>query len=117
MQPAPLSRPSVGTVDLEAHYARLLASHASSGVSLRRFAAQQGVSVWTLYAWRRRLAKKSAAAPLAEPALVAVDVIGAQPRSPTATYELALPGGACLHLPRDFDAQRVAELLLALRSC
>ncbi len=116
MQIAPPARRAARTADLESHYSQLLASHASSGLSLRRFAALHGVSAWTLYGWRRRLSSKSTITPIAEPQLIAVDVTRAQPGS-ASTYEIALPGGACLRLPRDFEACRVAELLEVLRPC
>lgn len=111
------ARRAVRTAGLESHYSQLLASHAASGLSLRRFAAVHGVSAWTLYGWRRRLSGKPTITPAIEPRLVAVDVIRAQPGSAASTYEIALPGGACLRLPRDFEARRVAELLEALRPC
>jgi hypothetical protein len=67
------------TASLEAHYATLLASHATSGLSLRSFAARHGLSAWTLYGWRRRLAIKSSNARVSEPQLVAVDVLHDRP--------------------------------------
>lgn len=121
MQITPPSPRAARTAALETHYAALLASHATSGLSLRSFAARHGLSAWTLYGWRRRLAVKPAQPQTSarEPQLVAVDVIDAGPRrsGPAFEYELALPSGATLRLPRDFDARRVAELLTALRPC
>lgn len=105
------------TAALESRYSALLTQHATSGLSLRRFAALHGVSAWTLYGWRRRLATRPSIPPLPEPQLVAVDVVGVQHRPPATGYEIALPGGTCLRLPRDFEARRVAELLAALRPC
>lgn len=118
-----IARPSpraARTATLESHYAALLASHATSGLSLRSFAARHGLSAWTLYGWRRRLAIKQAQpVPEREPQLVAVDVVDADRGGarPAFEYEIALPSGATLRLPRDFDARRVAELLAALRPC
>ena len=41
--------------DRAAHYLGLLEEHEHRGGSLRSFAEARGLSVWTLYGWRRRL--------------------------------------------------------------
>jgi hypothetical protein len=40
-------------------YRALLAEQEASSLSLRAFAAQRGLSQWTLYDWWRRLASES----------------------------------------------------------
>lgn len=117
MKSEPATRRAVRTADLESHYAQLLASHATSGVSLREFAQRHGISAWTLYGWRRRLSAKASAAPALEPQLVAVEVVGLEQRPREFVYEIVLQGGTCLRVPRDFEAARVAELVALVRAC
>lgn len=100
-------------------YATLLKEQAESGLSMREFAVEAGVSAWTLYSWKRRLSVSSGAPVPSDPELVAVEVVGGRKaiRAGMGGYELALPNGARLRVPRDFDAARVSELLAVLRAC
>jgi hypothetical protein len=85
--------------------------------SLREFAPRHGISTWTLYCWRRRLAAKPSAPPAREPQLVAVDVVGLDRRPKELGYEIVLPGGACLRVSRDFEAAPVAAFVVVVRGC
>lgn len=84
---------------------------------MRQFAAAVGVSARTLYAWKRRLELDDAGT-TAPSKLVAVDVIGHDMgRLGSESYTIAFPSGASLRVPRDFDAERVSELVMVLRTC
>lgn len=108
--------PTVCADDRALHYRRLLDEHARSGLSVRTFAAQHGVSAWTLYEWRRRLAD-SRERPVTTSRLVAVDVVGrGQPLSESVSgYEVHLPDGCRVRVPANFVAARLSELLSVLR--
>lgn len=98
----------------EAYYRALLEEQEASGRSLRAFAAERGVSQWTLYEWRRKLRGKHSRRSAA--GFVAVDVVGA-PRGAAVSLEVVLVDGVCVRLPRDTTSERLIELVRALRSC
>jgi hypothetical protein len=43
----------------EDRWRRLLAEHERSGLGVRQFAEERGLSAWSLYAWRQRLGLSS----------------------------------------------------------
>src|SRR4051812_12372987 len=81
-----------------AAWAERLARFAQSGLSPTQFCAQEGLTLPSFYAWRRRLA--------ADPQGPATAVTDADPGPrllpvrlpPTTAVELVLPGGAVLRL-------------------
>src|SRR5262249_53759222 len=87
-----------------------LARFPASGLSAAAFCAQEGVSLASFYAWRRRLAQ---ADPTHEqgtgPRLLSVRV-----PTPRAALELVLPCGAILRLGSDSDLLLVRALVDAL---
>jgi hypothetical protein len=106
----------------EPYYRRLLKEQEESGQSLRAFAAQRGLSQWTLYGWRVKLGRTRARrgtrqpSPLdAGPGFVAVDVVDGVPGAPS--IEVALSDGLRVRMPRDTTVARLVELVRALRSC
>jgi hypothetical protein len=92
-----------------------LARFAASGLRPAQFCAQEGVSVPSFYAWKRRLATAAldaAAAPPdgdAGPRLLPVRL-----PAPAAALELVLPGGAVLRIPPGADLAWVRSLVEAL---
>lgn len=113
---SPEHRPDSG---LAAHYTRLLSEHTASGLSLSEFAAQRGISVTSLYRWRRRLESPQADDIVGDDSntLLAVDVIGHAPTAASSPYEIALANGIVLRLSHDFVPERVAALLTLVRVC
>jgi transposase-like protein len=108
-----------GRDELAAWYGEILEAQAQSGMSLRSYALQHGISPWTLYGWRRRLAN-----PVAQAADAA---------APPRLVELALapPGEAhredlvvrvcadrrSIAVPRGFDPVELRRLVEVLESC
>jgi hypothetical protein len=105
-----------------AYWRRLLGEWAQSGLSQAEFCRRRGLKAVNLAWWKRRLrgspgtpragrqratrgAGRAAFVELAWPSHAVGGGWG---------YELVLPGGACLHLPADFDAERVAQFVRAL---
>jgi hypothetical protein len=109
----------------EAYYRRLLREQEASGRSLRAFARERRLSAWTLYGWRVKLgrtrARRGARQPWptgAGPSFVAVDVVdGADGAQTAPSLEVVLSDGLRVRMPRDTAAQRLVELVRALRSC
>jgi hypothetical protein len=104
----------------EAYYRGLLAEQEASGRSVRSFAAERGLSPWTLYGWRGKLGRSrrrrgAESGASKEPGFIAVDVVGGAPS--TSDFEVVLADGLIVRVPRDTTTLRLVELVRALRSC
>jgi hypothetical protein len=93
-----------------------LARFSDSGLSPAPFCAQEGVSLPSFYAWKRRLLTESL-----DPASAAPSVGDAGPRllpvrlpAAPAALELVLPSGAVLRIPPGCDPAWVRSLVEAL---
>lgn len=106
----------------EAYYRGLLSEQEASGRSLRAFAAERGLSPWTLYGWRvklgrarpRRGARRSVPKDSGS-GFVAVDVVGGA--QGVSDIEVVLADGCRVCVPRDITMEKLTELVRALRSC
>ena len=89
---------------------KILRAWRASPLPDQAFAAQAGVGVSTLHAWRRRAAARP---PDPRPAFVAVpNLLAAGPPAPA--YRLQWPGGLSLELRAGFAADELAALLQLL---
>ena len=93
-----------------------LARFADSGLSPSQFCTQEGVSLPSFYAWKRRLAAEAddpatAAPPAGDPGPRLLPV---RLPAPAALPELILPGGAVLRIPPGADLACVRSLVEAL---
>lgn len=89
---------------------KILQAWRASPVPDKEFAAQAGVGVSTLHAWRRKAAVRP---PDPRPAFVAVpNLLAAGPPAPA--YRLHWPGGLSLELRAGFAADELAVLLQLL---
>lgn len=111
-------------ISTEAKWRRLVQEQERSGQTVKAFAACRGVSLYTLYWWRSRLSRQSAATsvPPAAPALVQIAVRDdrrfdgdARPRS--AGFELHLRDDLVIRVPAGFDGGDLRRLLEALQPC
>ena len=102
-----------------AHYQGLLREQEASGLSLRAFARERGLSAWTLYDWRGKLGRsrrrRRTEVVCAESGFVAVDVVG-EARA-TSELEVLLFDGVRVRVPGDVATERLIALVRALRSC
>lgn len=98
-----------------AYYGSILDAQRRSGVSLPQFATARDLNLATLRRWRRELAAAPAKRAGAE--LVAVDVLD-EARTPATSdgFEVRLPSGVVLFVPRRFDDAALRRLLEALAS-
>jgi hypothetical protein len=85
---------------------RLLAQQAS-GLNIGSWCKQEGVSAWSFYAWRKRLALPRPAAPL-----IAVPLAG---MSQEPVLELQTPGGYVLRLSNAEHVNWLPAILAAVR--
>lgn len=102
-------------------YAGVLQRQAKSGLSVAECAARAGVSAWTLYQWRRRLAAPGNGGE-SRPRLVEVAITrdGPGPRPEVEAEGLTLHldrGRRIVTLPRGFDTDDLRRLIGVLESC
>jgi hypothetical protein len=88
-----------------------IAAQQRSGISVRRFCKEQGLTQYSFYAWRKRLQKK-------EPVRFAlVEREGARPAMGTeAALELVLATGERLRISAGVDGATLRTVLEALRA-
>lgn len=92
----------------------LLARQESSGQSVAAFARRRGISAWTLYAWKRRLAQERGAGPGQDRGFVEVQVVGSRKAPP---IELELPQGVRVVVPSGVEEEDLRRVLAVLSSC
>ena len=101
-------RPSIPKAD---EWAERIAAQQSSGVSVKQFCKDQGLTEYAFYAWRKRLQKK-------EPVRFAL-VDRRAPRQEPATesaLELVLATGERLRIGAGVDSATLRTVLAALRA-
>jgi hypothetical protein len=110
--------PSPPVTERERFWATLIAERAASDLSLREFAAKKGVVASTLAWWgseiKRRKARR-AGRTLDAPSIPLVPVTLQEVRAET-TFEVALPGGAVVRVPADFDDDSLRRLVTVLEA-
>jgi hypothetical protein len=101
-------RPSIPKAD---EWGQRIGAQQQSGVSVKQFCKEQGLTEYSFYAWRKRLQKK-------EPVRFAlVDRRAARQESATeATLELVLATGERLRVGAGVDAATLRTVLEALRT-
>jgi hypothetical protein len=87
-----------------------IAEQAGSGLSIKQFCKERGVTPWSFYDWRKRLR---------EPRAVRFALVERGPaereRATEAHLELILPGGARMHIRSGVDGATLRTVLEALR--
>jgi transposase-like protein len=99
-----------------------LAAQARSGLTLRAFAAREGLDAQRLDRWRRRLAADRAA-PFVEiprPAIEAAIPVAGAAGGPRERFEIVLGSGRVVRVAESFDANALRcllEVVDSVRSC
>lgn len=87
-----------------------MAEQARSGLSIKQFCKERGVTTWSFYDWRKRLR---------ESGTVRFALVERRPaereRATEAQLELILPGGARMHIRSGVDGATLRTVLEALR--
>ena len=93
-------------------WCELIADHARSGVSVRKFCKERGIAEHLFFYWRKRLRGQK------EPVRFALIERGAAPADSTATaaLELVLTSGERLRISAGVDASTLRTVLQALRA-
>jgi transposase-like protein len=103
------------TKTTEAKWRRLIAAQSRSGLTVREFAAAEGIGAATLYWWRSKLRRDGREGTT----LVPVEVIERSPQmergAATDGFELQIDGAMTLRVPARFDEAELRRLIRALR--
>ncbi len=113
--PRPASRD-----ELAKWYSGALAAQAASGLSVAEFAERMGVSVPTLYMWRRRLGAQASSDEA--PARLVEVTVTRSPAAITAAQPTAMVVHLCagrrsIDVPSGFDDTELRRLVTAIESC
>lgn len=103
--------------ELAAWYGTVLEEHAASGLSLRTYADQVGMSAWTLYKWRRRLGRDEEGAAAEKPTLVEVAVEAAAEKNSTGFVVRVNDDRRSIVVPAGFDGDELRRVVATLESC
>ncbi|WP_131282648.1 IS66 family insertion sequence element accessory protein TnpA [Blastopirellula marina] len=103
----------------ERRWRELFSGHAKSGLSVRAFCLQRGVSEASFYAWKRELARRDDEAGGASPRFVEVMVgdgaASAEKLSMSAPLQIHL-AGVRIEVPAGFDAETLKAAIAVLRA-
>ena len=104
------------SAEKERFWQGVLKEQSKSGLTVKAFCQQQGVSVPSFYAWRRKLSKRNSDARGQEddpPRMVPVTVIPPVPTTPreNVPIEIVTPNGFTLRVDRALSPADIAALL------
>lgn len=102
------------TKTTEAKWRRLIAAQSKSGLTVREFAAAEGITAATLYWWRSKLRRDGRGGTK----LVPVEVVEHRADIETAVlggFELQVDGAMTLRVPTGFNEAELRRLIRALR--
>ncbi|MDC0742945.1 IS66 family insertion sequence element accessory protein TnpA [Polyangium mundeleinium] len=114
---------ATGTTEAERRWRRIVEKWRRSGLPAREFAAQQGLSPYTIYWWSSRLGKQDAAQGTDSPAatipkLLPVEIVDEAPltsQPPPAALEVVLPHGEVIRVLLGADLTQLGRVVAALR--
>ena len=98
-------------------YAAALADQASSGMSVADYAGHLGVSVPTLYQWRRRIGATKREVAAVGTKLVEVTLARSAPVTTDGLVVRVCSGRRSIEVCRGFDEGELRRLVAALESC
>ena len=102
------------TADQLAELKDLLSKWESSGLSLRAFGRQEGVSYWKLIYWRRRLGEEP---PAPEVRLAPVRVLPDTLRPSNEPIRVLLANGISLDVPETASRDHLARVMEVVSGC
>ena len=109
----------MGGKKLRSEMRSILSRWRKSGLSLRAFAAESGVSYSKLTYWKKRCSAKDDVGKIA-PTLVLVRLVGAQEEAvppSTESYEVHATNGRRIVVRPGFDIDELRRLIVAVESC
>lgn len=99
--------------ETEQRWRKRVSDWKASGLTCKRYAAREGLNAGTLSHWTGELRRRDKTK---TPPLTFVEVAQPLP-SGAAPFEIKLPSGSRIQVPRDFDADALRRLLGVLAAC
>ena len=102
-----------GCGDKRLFWQRVLAAHAASGLMVKEFCKNEGLTVWRFYYWRKKLREAVPSAPTDEVRFRQVGEVLASP----VELRIEFSDGVLLHVPDRCDPSRLQQVITLLREC
>lgn len=106
-----------GNSEREQYWRRVIRDQAASGLSISAFCRQREVSPASFFSWRRRLAADGGEEAAGK--FIPIELAPPESQARQPAFEVVLPNGLRVHVPPQFDADALCELLgvLGVQSC
>jgi len=108
-----MSKTAKSDTDQQQFWQMAIETWRSSGLSIRNFCKQEGLSEPAFYSWRKRLTKSQKADQEGSPPEPFIQV--SLPKEKAGSFELAFASGHTLRISSDVDSQVLAGVLSALK--
>jgi hypothetical protein len=99
----------------EQSWRRIIAGQPESGMSVRAWCGEHGVSAPSFYIWRRRLAKLAAERKLRRPQLLPVEIVPSAADENVTPLEIELPSRARVRVRPGCDLELLRQVLTMLQ--
>ena len=90
---------------------RVLETHSASGLTVKRFCADEGLAVWRFYYWRKKLRGAVKSATTDSVRFMRVAEVLPSP----VEFRIEFPDGILLHIPDRYDPSRLQQVIDLLR--
>jgi transposase len=110
-----MSKAKKTDTDQQQFWQMVLETFKSSGLSVRQFCQQEGLSEASFYSWRKRLSNSQKSGPSKESTQADSFIQVSMPSAKSMVLELVLASGHKLHIPSDIDPAFLTGVLSAMK--
>lgn len=110
-----MSKAKKSDTDQRQFWQMVLETFKSSGLSVRKFCQQEGLTEASFYSWRKRLSDHQKPGPVKEPPQPESFIQVSMPTGKPIVLELILASGHTLRIPSDFDRDFLTGVLSAMK--
>lgn len=110
-----MSRVQKSDTDQQQFWRMVLETFQSSGLSIRQFCKQEGLSEASFYAWRKKMANVQTPDVRKEQIHPEPFIQVSVPTAESGCLELLLASGHCLRIPSEIDSTFLSGVLSALK--
>lgn len=110
-----MSKAKKSDTDQRQFWQMVLETFKSSGLSVRQFCQQEGLSEPSFYSWRKRLSTHQKPDPPKEPSQPEPFIQVSMPIAKPIVLELILASGHTLRIPSDIDREFLTGVLSAVK--
>ena len=110
-----MSKAKKSDTDQQQFWAMVLETFKSSGLSVRRFCKQEGLSEPSFYSWRKRLSEQETSGLQKVPPQPESFIQVSMPSVKSGVLELVLASGHTLRIPSDIDREFLTGVLFCVK--